>query len=317
MLPLVQEKCLRKFVAQPLAISVLVAIFSFPSWAQQTPPPASPAPPTPQTGSSSKTEAPGQSTQPASASQQAPSDKNKAAQSTNTQGSNAGTSNDRLFLALPNFLTLENAGNVPPLTTGQKFKVVARGSFDKIEFPWYGVLSGISQAENSEPGYGQGWEGYGKRYASAFADGTIENFMTSAVLPSILRQDPRFFQKSDGGFTRRTEYAVSRIFVTRTDSGYTQFNYSEIVGSALSAAISTNTYHPRAFITTRFDPTTDTLTYVHNASSRTLPNTASVWGTQVLYDTITIVIKEFWPDIHRKMDHKNNGNGGQAGGPTP
>ena len=194
---------------------------------------------------------------------------------------------------------------MPPLTTGQKFKVVALGSFDKIEFPWYGVLSGISQAENSEPGYGQGWEGYGKRYASAFADGTIENFMTSAVLPSILRQDPRFFQKSDGGFARRTEYAVSRIFVTRTDSGYMQFNYSEIVGSALSAAISTNTYHPRAFITTRFDPTTDTLTYVHNASSRTLPNTASVWGTQVLYDTITIVIKEFWPDIHRKMDHKH------------
>ena len=199
------------------------------------------------------------------------------------------------------------------LTTGQKFKVVALGSFDKIEFPWYGVLSGISQAENSEPGYGQGWEGYGKRYASAFADGTIENFMTSAVLPSILRQDPRFFQKSDGGFARRTEYAVSRIFVTRTDSGHMQFNYSEIVGSALSAAISTNTYHPRAFITTRFDPTTDTLTYVHNASSRTLPNTASVWGTQVLYDTITIVIKEFWPDIHRKMDHKHQAEAAQAG----
>src|SRR5208282_2997465 len=120
-----------------------------------------------------------------------------------------------------------------------------------------------------------GWEGYGKRYASAFADGTIENFMTSAVLPSILRQDPRFFQKSDGGFARRTEYAVSRIFVTRTDSGHSQFNYSEIVGSALSAAISTNSYHPRSFITTRFNPTTGMLTYVYNPSSRTLPNTAS------------------------------------------
>lgn len=288
-----------KSVAQVLTGFLLVALFSLPSAAQQTPPPANPVP--------------------QAASPQTPSDKDKDkdAQSTNAQGKNAGTSNDRLFLALPNFLTLENAGKVPPLTAGQKFKVVARGSFDKIEFPWYGILSGISQAENSEPGYGQGWEGYGKRYASAFADGTIENFMTSAVLPSILHQDPRFFQSSEGGFGHRAGYAVSRIFVTRTDSGHSQFNYSEIVGSALSAAISTNTYHPRSFITTRFNPTTDTLTYVYNASSRTLPNTASVWGTQVLYDTITIVIKEFWPDVHRKMNHKHSGDAAPAGSPNP
>ncbi len=300
-----------KFAAQVLSTLLLATFLSVASLAQQTPPPSNPAPAAPPT-EPSKPSAAGPAAQSA-APQQAPSDKDKTSQSTNAQGSNAGTSNDRLFLALPNFLTLENAGNVPPLTTAQKFKVVARGSFDKIEFPWYGILSAISQAENSEPGYGQGWEGYGKRYASAFADGTIENFMTSAVLPSILHQDPRFFQKSDGGFARRTEYAVSRIFVTRTDSGHAQFNYSEIVGSALSAAISTNTYHPRAFITKRFDPTTDMLTYVHNASSRTLPNTASVWGTQVLYDTITIVIKEFWPDVHRKMDHKHQADAGQAG----
>jgi len=239
----------------------------------------------------------------------------KGAQSKGDQGKVAGTSNDRLFLALPNFLTLENAGKVQPLTTGQKFKVVALGSFDKIEFPWYGVLSGISQAENSEPGYGQGWEGYGKRYASAFADGTIENFMTSAVLPSILHQDPRFFQSSEGGFAHRAGYAVSRIFITRTDSGRSQFNYSEVIGSALAAAISTNTYHPRAFITTRYDPTTNMLVYVHNASDRTLTNTLSVWGSQVGYDTITIVIKEFWPDIHRKMVHKHDV--AQASGSTP
>jgi len=230
----------------------------------------------------------------------------KDAQSTSAKGKNAGTSNDRLFLALPNFLTLENSGNVPPLTTAQKFKVVARGSFDKVQFPWYGFLAGISQAEDSEPGYGQGAEGYVKRYASAFADGTLENFMTSAVLPSILHQDPRFFQSSDGGFSRRAGYAVSRIFVTRTDSGHTQFNYSEVVGSALSAAISTNAYHPRAFITKRYDPATGMLAYIHNDSDRTLPNTLSVWGTQVGYDTITIVVKEFWPDIHRKMNHKHN-----------
>ena len=313
------EKCLSiKFAAWLLSTFLLATFLSLPSSAQQTPPPANPTPADPQTDTPTKPTASGQGAQ-TSASPQSPADKDKAksGHSTNAQGSNAGTSNDRLFLALPNFLTLENAGNVPPLTTAQKFKVVARGSFDKIEFPWYGILSAISQAENSEPGYGQGWEGYGKRYASAFGDGTIENFMTSAVFPSLLHQDPRFFQKSDGGFARRAEYAASRIFVTRTDSGHRQFNYSEIFGSAVSATISTNTYHPRAFITTRFDPTTDTLTYVHNASSRTLPNTASVWGTQVLYDTITILIKEFWPDVHRKMDNKRNGNAAQAGATNP
>jgi len=245
-------------------------------------------------------------------------DKDKTAPPATAEGKNAGTSNDRLFLAMPNFLTLETGTKVPPLTTGQKFKVVARGSFDKFQVPWYGFLSAISQAENSEPGYGQGWEGYGKRYASAFADGTIENFLTSAVLPSILRQDPRFFQSSEGGFKHRAGYAISRIFVTRTDSGGTQFNYSEIVGSAMAAAISTNTYHPRAFITTRYNPTTNTLTYVHNPSSRTLPNTASVWGSQVGYDTITIVVKEFWPDIHRKMVKKHNqAEAAKAAGVSP
>ena len=100
-----------------------------------------------------------------------------------------------------------------------KRQIVARSSFDYVEFPWYAVLAGISQAEDSEKGYGQGAQGYGKRYGAAFADGTIENFMTSAIFPSILHQDPRFFQSGKGGFWRRTEYAVSRIFITRTDSG--------------------------------------------------------------------------------------------------
>ena len=79
--------------------------------------------------------------------------------STSNQGAVQGTSNDRLFYTLPNFLSLENAGNVPPPTTGQKFSVVARGSFDYVIYPWYGFLSAISQAENSEPGFGQGAEG--------------------------------------------------------------------------------------------------------------------------------------------------------------
>jgi hypothetical protein len=208
----------------------------------------------------------------------------KEAQDKKTPVKSEGTSNDRLFYALPNFLTLENGGQVPPLTTGQKFKVVTRGSFDYIQIPWYAFLAGIGQAQNSEPGYGQGAQGYGKRFGASFADGTIENYLTGAVLPSLLRQDPRFFQSGKGGFWRRTGYAMSRIVVTRTDSGHEQFNFSEVFGSAASAAISTYSYHP--------------------SDDRTLSNTASVWGTQVGYDTITIVVKEFWPDIRRKLSKK-------------
>jgi len=243
----------------------------------QTPPPAKPSA--------------GQPAQPADQSQSQNQDKdNKHAKS----GTPSGTSNDRLFLALPNFLTIENAGKIEPLTAGQKFKVVARGSFDPVQIVWYAALSGISQAENSERGFGQGWAAYGKRYGAYAADGTIENFFVGAILPSMLHQDPRFFQKADGSFFDRAGYAVSRIVVTRGDSGHSQFNFSEIFGAAIASTISTYSYHPHPGYTPgQAGP------YV--ASDRTLRNTASVWGSQVGYDTITLVVKEFWPDIRRKM----------------
>jgi len=211
-----------------------------------------------------------------------------------TSGTPSGTSKDRLFFALPNFLTVENAGNVPPLTAGQKFKVVAQGTFDPVQIVWYAALSGIGQAENSEPGFGQGWEAYGKRYGAYAADGTIENFFVGAIMPSMLHQDPRFFPKAEGSFFSRAEYAVSRIVITRSDSGHRQFNYSEVFGAGLASAISTYSYHPHPGYTPG-----QTTPYI--ASDRTLRNTASVWGSQVGYDTITIVIKEFWPVIRGKI----------------
>jgi hypothetical protein len=215
--------------------------------------------------------------------QTAASDKDKKTDEAKRQEETTGTSNDRLFFTLPNFLTVESK-NVPPLTTGQKFKVVTRSSFDYVEYPWYGFLAGISQAQNSEPGYGQGAAGYAKRYGAYFADGTIENYFTGAILPSLLKEDPRFYQSGHGGFWKRTGYAMSRIVVTRTDSGGSRFNFSEIVGSALASGISTYSYHPK--------------------EDRTFTNSLSVWGTQVGYDTLTIVIKEFWPDIRRKLKKK-------------
>jgi hypothetical protein len=156
----------------------------------------------------------------------------------------APVSKDRLFYTLPNFLSVENAANIPTMTTGEKFKVIARSSFDPVEFVWYGVISAVGQAENSESAYGQGWGAYGKRYATNLADGTVEGFMTSAILPSALKQDPRYYVLGQGGFWHRTSYALSRLIITRSDSGSSQFNASEIFGSASAAAISTYGYHP-------------------------------------------------------------------------
>jgi hypothetical protein len=263
----------------PFCTIILITLFSaFPADAQQQQPP--------DVGSTLSPQSPSHSPQSPSPQQRSASDKSTEEDKNKSQTETNGTSKDRLGFVLPNFLTVENVGKIPPLTAKQKFSVVARGSFDYAQYPWYGFLAGISQAEDSEPGYGQGAEGYGQRYGAAWADGTIENFWTGAILPSVLRQDPRYFQLGKGSFWHRTGYAVSRIVVTRSDSGNSQFNFSEIFGSAISAGISTYSYHPR--------------------EDKTLRNTATVWGTQVGYDTLTLVVKEFWPDIRRKLRKKHN-----------
>jgi hypothetical protein len=288
-----------------LALAVLLILFlttaavcvaqsapETPTASPQTAPEQAPPPAKPSAGQASQTTDPNQS-----------KDKSKDDKSKEKDSDTSGTSKDRLFYALPNFLSVEQKGEkIAPLTTKQKYAVVARGSFDPVQIVWYGFLSGISQAENSEPGFGQGAEGYFKRYGAYAADGTIENFFTGAILPSMLHQDPRFFPSGEGSFFHRTGYAVSRIVVTRTDSGHSQFNYSEVFGSAIASAISTYSYHPRRTFLGIRNGQPD-----YAASDRTLKNTASVWGTQVGYDTITIVVKEFWPDIRRKMTkHSSN-----------
>ena len=193
----------------------------------------------------------------------------------------SGISKDRLFFALPNFLTLEDARSVPPLTTAEKYRVLTRSSFDYAKFFWYGALAGIGQEANSQSGYGQGAAGYGKRYGAALADGTIEDYLTGAILPSLLHQDPRYFQLGKGGFWHRTSYALSRIVVTRGDSGHNQFNFSEVLGSGAASSIGTYSYYPR--------------------SDRTAGNVLSVWGSQLGIDAFVTVLKEFWPDIRRKL----------------
>ncbi|HSZ18185.1 MAG TPA: hypothetical protein VK770_00235 [Candidatus Acidoferrum sp.] len=219
------------------------------------------------------------STQTAPQQQQAPQQQALQQQASAQQ---SDTSHDRLFWALPNFLTVENAENVPPLTPGQKFKLVARGIYDPMEFVLVGFVAGLGQASDSDPSYGHGAQGYAKRYGTSYGDNAIENFMAYAVFPSVLHQDPRFYQLGHGGFRKRAIHAIGRVVITRSDSGQTQFNYSELLGAGSAAAISTYAYHPQ--------------------SERSFGNVASVFGTQMGWDVATYLVKEFWPDLRKKKD---------------
>jgi hypothetical protein len=195
-----------------------------------------------------------------------------------------GTKNDRIFDVLPNYGFVAGAKALPPLSSGQKFRLATASVFDWAAFPFNGALAGIAQAKNDPDAWGQGWAAYAKRYGTSFADNSIGTYMTTAIFPSLLREDPRYYQMRQGKFSRRSYYAMNRLFVTRTDSGATRFNYSESIGNAAAAAIS-NIYHP--------------------AEERTAARNAATFGFLILYDGLSNELKEFWPDIRRKVLHKD------------
>ncbi len=195
-----------------------------------------------------------------------------------------GTKNDRIFAVLPNYGFVEGSKTLPPLTSGKKFRLATASVFDWAAFPFNGVLAGIAQAKNDPDEWGQGWDAYAKRYGASFADNSIGTYMTTAIFPSLLHEDPRYYQMREGKFSRRSYYAMNRLFVTRTDAGRTRFNYSESVGNAAAAALS-NIYHP--------------------AEDRTAARNASTFAFLILYDGLSNELKEFWPDIKRKVLHKD------------
>ncbi|MFZ1009408.1 MAG: hypothetical protein WAN65_21380 [Candidatus Sulfotelmatobacter sp.] len=191
---------------------------------------------------------------------------------------------DRMFYVMPNYLTVDSQSEVKPLPWKEKFAIAAKGSFDPYEFTVVGIVAGIRQAENSSPGFGQGMEGYGKRYGAAFADQVDGNIMVGGVYPTILRIDPRYFQLGKGSFLHRFGYAIDRIFIARRDSGSHMFNVPEFAGNATAIAIS-NAYYP--------------------ASDRSFSSSLSDWGTQMGLDAFGNELKEFWPDIHRYLQRRH------------
>jgi len=192
--------------------------------------------------------------------------------------------NDRMFYVMPNYLTVDGQSQVPPVSWKEKFAMAAKGSFDPYEFTIIGIVSGIRQAENSDPEFGQGMKGYAKRYGAAFADQVDGNIMVGGVYPTILKIDPRYYRLGRGPFVHRFDYAISRIFVARKDSGGSIFNIPEFAGNATAIAIS-NAYYP--------------------ADDRAFSPNINNWGVQMGLDAFGNELKEFWPDVHNYLKRRH------------
>lgn len=206
----------------------------------------------------------------------------KAARDT---AANPAPPDKRVMGILPNYRTINETGTYEPIDAKHKLIIASKDSFDYPLVLLGGAFAGISQLSNSDPSYGQGVEGYAKRLAANYADQAIGNMMTEGFFPAMLHEDPRYRRlgASRGTAGHRTWYAFSRIFVTRTDSGGTRFNYSEWLGNSTGVAIS-NLYHP---------------------DERDWKDNTGKLLEQCATDGISQILKEFWPDIKHKFFHKN------------
>lgn len=148
----------------------------------------------------------------------------------------------RVLGVVPNFY-VSYAANPVPLNARQKFQLAWKTMIDPVTFALTGATAGIQQAQNDFSGYGQGAAGYFKRFGASYADNATSTFIGSAALPSLLKQDPRYFYKGTGSTGSRIAYAVAMSVVCKGDNGHWQFNYSAILGGLASGAIS-NLYYP-------------------------------------------------------------------------
>ena len=201
---------------------------------------------------------------------------------TNNPNDQFGKQPKRILGIVPNYRAVSANTQLPPLTFRGKLWLATQDTFDYSDFIFVAMLAGIDMAGKSQPTFGQGAEGYGKYYWHAFVDGAIENYMTEAIVPAVTREDPRYYTLGKGGFFKRTGYAVSRLFITRTNAGGRTFNLSEVVGAGAAAGIG-NAYYP--------------------SQNNQWVKTYQRWGTQVGLDGAFNVLKEFWPDLNRAIFH--------------
>jgi len=205
-----------------------------------------------------------------------------------TPGEESAAPDKRVFGVLPNYRTVDDNTEFSPITAKKKLTIATK---DTLDYPLFLVgagFAGLAQITNQHPDFGQGMKGYAHRYATAYSDQAIGNYMTEGFLPVLFHEDPRYFRigSTRGGVWYRAGYAASRIFVTKTDRGRTTFNFAEVVGNSIAAGVG-NAYYP---------------------SERRLGDNAERLLTALATDAISQVLKEFWPDIKRKYFSHHSGD---------
>jgi hypothetical protein len=148
----------------------------------------------------------------------------------------------RVLGIFPNFYS-SYIWDAAPLSSGQKYQLALRSIADPMAFVGTAIFAAAEQWQNTFPGYGQGMKGYAKRYGAAYADEALSRMIGSAILPSLLHQDPRYFFRGSGSKKTRALYAISAAVICRGDNGNMQPNYSYVLGAFASGGIS-NLYHP-------------------------------------------------------------------------
>ena len=184
----------------------------------------------------------------------------------------------RVMGVLPNYRSAEESDPFTPLSVRRKFYI---GYKDSTDYPIFFVaagLAGLGQMTAQHPEFGGGVKGYSQRLGTSVADQLIANILTESVMPSLLREDPRYFRRGHGSVLSRTAYAASRVFVARTDRGKWAFNAAEVSGNAIGAVIG-NAYYP---------------------GERRLGDNVQRFYSQMATDAFSQILKEFWPDIQRK-----------------
>jgi hypothetical protein len=148
----------------------------------------------------------------------------------------------RVLGVLPNFY-VSYIPDAAPLTSKQKFKLAFRTMIDPFTFVSVGGSAGVQQWQNHFKGYGQGAQGYAKRFGAGYGDALSGTFIGGAILPSLLKQDPRYFYKGTGSVPSRFLYAIANAFICKGDNRRWQANYSSMLGSLSAGGIS-NLYYP-------------------------------------------------------------------------
>ncbi len=185
----------------------------------------------------------------------------------------------RIFGIVPNFLVTYDH-NALPLQAKQKYELALRTLIDPETISVDLLSSGLQQKTGGMKGYGTGADGFAKRFASSYGTGSIDTLLGSAVLPSLFKQDPRYFYKGEGSFERRALYAMSMSVLCKGDNGHWQYNYSGLLGGLAAGGIS-NLYYPPAN---------------RNGLNVTLENTAIGIGTSAISNLLQeFLLRRFTP----------------------